>query len=106
MIVLHTPYDEEWGEFGSPVLFEIPDGVNPKEEYYDLLEEEAKKLGAVFNPHWYNLMSHKIHHPHLTKEEYDDLENVWEKVLEENSVLNFLSRIGERVDYIDWLRLE
>ena len=101
MLVLHKPYDEEYGEFLSPVLFEIPDGIDPREEYVKLLEKEAEKLGAVFNPHWYNLMNHKNHHPHLTEQEYKDLEDAWGKVLEVNSVLNFLMRIGKRVEYID-----
>lgn len=104
MIVKYTNYNSDWDGFNDH-FFEIPDAVNPKKEYYNLLAEEAKKLGAVFNPHWYNLMNHKNHHPHLTEEEYADLEVAWEKVLEVNSIFNFLSKVGERVEYVDWLQL-
>ena len=101
MIVKYAKYNRDWDDFDN-YLFEIPDGVNPKEEYLNLLKEEVKKLGAVFNPHWYNLMNHTMHHPHLTKEKYEALENAWEKVLEDNSVLNFLRKIGKEVECYNW----
>lgn len=88
-----------WNTITTTHVFEVPDDINVEVEYRDHILKVANSMSAVINPHWYNLMDHENHHPHLNEEEYESLSQSWTEELRANSKFSFLKSIGRELGF-------
>ena len=73
----------------------------PYDAYYRFLREKAESMGIKINSHYYNIMNHKDHHPHLSEEEYRRAEKRWLRYLKRYDIVWFIeNRLhGTKKDY-------
>lgn len=83
----------------SKRLFEVPDGYDVEKEYKKKMLSLAESLGLVINPHWYNLMNRENHHPQMSAVEYTKACKLWNRMLKESSMCNFLSVVGVEIGF-------
>lgn len=77
-----------------------------EQKYIDFMQEKAKELNIVINPHWLNVMAHENHNPHLSMVEYKNKEKQWEKIKKQWNIDKFISEIlkGTKQNYKHILR--
>ena len=101
--ILERVLVDEWTWNTTTVkhVFEVPNGIDVVKEYRDHILEVAKTMSVVVNPHWFNLMNHEDHHPHLSESEYLELSEAWEKTLKVESKFSFLKSLGQELEFKD-----
>jgi len=64
-----------------------------KKKYKWYILKIADKHNVVINPHWYNVMDHKLHNSHLSEEEFKKIDKKWDKVLKQHSFAFFAANV-------------
>lgn len=77
-----------------------------QEDYILFMQEKAKEINVVINPHWLNIMNWQDHNQHLTIGEYSNKQNQWKKILRQWNIDKFISEVlkGRKERYIDVVR--
>ena len=100
MIYINSVYDIEDESSHIESVWSLNDNIDIKKEYDIFIKQEAKNINAIIHPNWYNLMNYKNHHSNLTEKEYDDLEMLWNGILDEYNIEWFIeSKGGIQIDW-------
>lgn len=82
------------------------DSSTAQEDYILFMQEKAKELNIVINPHWLNIMNWQDHNNHLSIGEYGNKEKQWNKIKRQWNIDKFISEVlkGKKERYIDVIR--
>lgn len=79
---------------------------NVEEQYIEFMNEKAKKINIIINPHWLNIMNWQDHNNHLNIDEYSIKEKQWDKIKKQWTIDKFISEIlkGNKENYCNIFR--
>jgi hypothetical protein len=84
MIYITHYYNTEFRHIKN--LWQLESETDVKDLYSKFLISESLNQGIIINPHWYNLINHKDHHPNLTVSEYKKQDKYWRRYLKDHSL--------------------